>query len=227
MNLRLLPAVFAIAFTSGAQAQLLTWDLAGVNSPSTALATTIDGDLDISSGLNELSRTGVLQATANNSFNSNTWNITSTFDEADKYISFTLAPLTGYEMTLTSLQYVVNGSNTGPGTGRWGYSVNGGSFVLQDAFNLTFALPSSLGEWDFNDFTTDQSVEFRFWAFGSTAINSGSTVGNAGAVRVANIAGNDLVLNGSVSVIPEPSTVGLLGLAALGLATHVLRRRRR
>jgi hypothetical protein len=208
------------------QSQVIAFDVQGASSPATLLATTIDADLDASSSYNTLSRVGLGANAGANSFNSNTWNITNDFDEADKYISFTLAPVAGYEMTLTGLQYALNGSNSAPGLGRWGYSINNAPFILQDTFNLTQPAPTSLASWEFTAFTTEQSVEFRFWAFGETSIG-GTTAGNGGTIRVANISGNDLVLNGSVSVVPEPSTIGLLGLAGLGLAVHVIRRRRR
>lgn len=209
------------------QAQtLLTWDLSGVNSPATAPSTTTAANLDTTSGLNTLLKTGLGTVTANNSFNSNNWNLTDTFDESNKYISFTLQASSGYEATFESIQYVINGSPSGPGTGRWGYSINGGSFVLQDTFTIPNSLPGSLATWDFTDFTTDQDVEFRFWAYG-TVSTSGGTSAAAGSVRVANISGNDLVLNGSVAAIPEPSSLAFIGLVGMGFAGYVLRRRHR
>jgi hypothetical protein len=170
-----------------------------------------------------LGRTGVAWATAGNSFNSNnSWNLTNTFDETNNYISFTISPDAGYEITLTSLQFAMNGSNTAPAQGRWGYRIGTGSFNTFD-FTLANATPTSLTTWDFADFTTSQTVEFRFWAFGTTSI-SGGTSAAGGTVRIANITGNDLVLNGSVALIPEPSTYALIGL---GLAALVFLRRRK
>lgn len=230
MNMKkLLTAVgIASAMSVGiAQAQtLLTWDLSGAVAAPTLPSTTTAANLDTTSGLNELSRTGAVQAAGANAFASNTWNLTDTFIESDKYISFTLEASSGYEATFTSLQYAINGSNTAPNTGRWGYSIDGGAFVLQDPFTITFALPGSLATWDFADFTTDKDVEFRFWAYGSTSITNGTSA-TTGSVRVGNITGDDLVLNGSVAAIPEPSSLAFIGLAGMGLAGYVLRRRHR
>jgi len=212
--------IFALSVVS--YAQLLSWEMSGVNTADPLVANSIAGDLQVGVGLNTLSRVGVVYASAANSYNSNTWNATDVFNEADQYLSFTLQASPGFELNLESLTYNINGSNTGPGTGRWGYSVGGGAFVLQDPFANQFTLASST--WDFADFSTDQSVEFRFWAYGLTSIGGGNT-GAGGTTRIGNLAGADLVLNGAV--VPEPSTVALLGLAGFGLAAHVIRRRRR
>lgn len=214
-------------FVSAAQAQtLLTWDLSGDNSPATLPAEGVAANLDTTSGLNTLARTGLTLTTANNSFNSNNWNTTATFDEANKYISFTLLASSGFEASFTSLQYVVNGSNQAPNAGRWGYKIGTGSFTLQDPFAMTFALPGSAATWDFADFTTTETVEFRFWVYGNVSITNGVSAAG-GSARIGNIAGNDLVVNGSVAAVPEPSSLALVGLAGIGFAGYVVRRRRR
>jgi hypothetical protein len=199
-------------------ANVLGWDLAGDNSPTTKAAEVIDTNLNPSVTYNTLSRTGLTLTTANNSFNSNNWNISNTFDQTSKYISFSLLPKSGYEMTLESLSYVMNGSNTAPGTGRWGFRIGTSeSFTLQNTFAMAFALPSSSAVWDFTDFTTSDVVEFRFWVYGASSINGGVSA-STGSVRIGNITGNDLVLNGSVTAVPEPSVSSLLLGGLFGLA---------
>lgn len=219
----LLALIFIFISSRGLHAAtLLGWDISGDNSPATTTADIVESNLDLTAGLNTLTRTGLTLTSANNSFNSNNWNITNTFDENNKYLSFSLLPSSGYKLTIESLSYVVNGSNTAPGTGRWGFRVgNSGSFTLQNTFAMTFALPTSAAIWDFADFEATESVEFRFWVYGTSSINL-STSATGGAARIGNIAGNDLVLNGSVTVIPEPSAsmlvlAGLFGVAGIRL----------
>jgi hypothetical protein len=186
-------------------------------------ANTIAENITLLSGLN---RVGLGASSSANAFGSNGWNITDTFNEADKYIAFSLSVDPGYMVTLTELSWTrLNASNTAPGTGRWGYSINGGSFVLQDTFAITFA--NAAGVWDSLDIVdATGSIEFRFWAFGTTSVNGGSSAG-AGGVTYRNIAGEDLVLNGSVALVPEPSTYALLALSGLALAGYAARRRQR
>ena len=204
---------------------ILGWEIQGEGATvvTTSYADTVISDVLTGSAYNGLTRTGLTGANAGNSYNSSGWNISNVHSQGNDYIGFQLAPDAGFELTLTTLQYVMNGSNTGPNNGRWGYSVGGGAFTLQDPFTITFALPGSLATWDFADIQTTDSVEFRFWAYGATSIN-GVVSQSGGTARVGNIAGNDLVLNGTVAVVPEPGSLAMMGLGALGLWAFARRR---
>jgi hypothetical protein len=211
---------------AGINGQILSWNMLGVAGNSTTVtAQSIASNLETTSGLNRLSRAGLNAAPLSNAFNSNNWNVTSTFDESNKYISFSLTPISGFQITATNLSYAINGTTTAPNTGRWGYKVGSASFVLQDPFSLANPAPS-LTTWSFTEFTTTETVEFRFWAFSGTNIAGTGTPASGGAVRVPNITGDDLVLNGSVTAVPEPSTIAFLGFASLGLCFFLWRRRR-
>lgn len=222
-----LTAVLILA-AAQASAQVLAWDVQGSGTPfSTLGATTIAANLDTTAGLNLLTRTTVTGSSAGNSFASLNWNITSTFDETVNYIGFMLTPASGFELNLTSLDYAINGSNTAPNNGRWGYKIGAGSFVFDTDFTMLQPAQTAFhvsSPWDFTDFTTASTVEFRFWVYGTTPIGTGAASATSGSARIANITGNDLVLNGSVTAVPEPSTISLIGLGVLGVLAFARRR---
>jgi PEP-CTERM motif-containing protein len=220
-------AIVAVATVATRAQSVIAWDVSGDSSPATLTADGgIDPNLVTTTGFNTLSRVTLGDNAGANSYNSNNWNITNTFSQSTNYITFTLQPQSGFQVNLTSLDYAINGSNTAPGMGQWGYSTDGGvTFTLQSTFALTNPQPSALATWNFTDFSSTSAVEFRFWAFGATSINGG-TATTSGTVRVANIAGNDLVLNGSVvSAIPEPTTIGLISLGLVGVVAFARRRK--
>ncbi len=204
------------ALTSG---QLVGFDVQGNN--GTSPTPTVDPS--VTSTI--LSRTTVLSSSAANSFSSNNWNTTNTLNTTTNYISFSVTAGSS-AVTFGSLQFAINGSNTAPNQGQWAYTLNGGtSFTLGTtadggAFTTKFAAPTSLSGWDFTDFTlaAGATVQFRFYDYGATSIN-GIASAASGTVRIANITGNDLIVNDSTVVIPEPTTVwtalGLVGVAGL------------
>lgn len=203
---------------------ILAWDMGGVTSPATLTSTNIAANVDTSAGRNTLSRpAGLLNPATANSFAGNTWNLTDTFNQSTQYFSFTVAPAAGYELTITSLQFAVCGSASAPNNGQWGYSINGGSFVMQTAFTLTGT--PSLQQWDFTDFTTTDSVEFRFWGYGAGNIGAGGASSAAGSIRIQSVAGNDLILNGFVTAVPEPGSLAMMSVGLAGMWAFSRRRK--
>lgn len=203
---------------------MLGFDLAGTTAEPWPAAT-VAANLSTGSGTNELIRVGLGTAASANAYGSNGWNLTDVFDNSGDYVSFTLAPAAGFQLTLTDISWSrVNGSNTAPGNGRWGYSIGGGAWTYETDFALTYANAS--GSWDFTDISgTTLPVEFRFWAWGATSI-SGGVSATSGSVSFRNsVAGDDIILNGSIVAIPEPGVLTLMSLGGLVAVLRFARRR--
>jgi len=147
------------------------------------------------------------------SYSANVWNV-------NDYWQFTTTTL-GY--TGINVAWDQAGSNTGPGSfGLW-YSVNGGAYVQLggnyavplSTWNTTTAGPASESfaepgtAWD-----GATTLSFRLIDMSSTSVNN-TTVAAGGTDRVDNF---------TVSAIPEPSTVLLVGLGLAG-ALAAMRRR--
>ena len=193
-------SVVILAASKSSAQTIAAWDVAGHGTPFDATLVAGTSDLNLSA-VPSLGRVGVLGNSAGNSFGSTNWNNTASFDQNNSYISFTVTPTGGYQLNLADLRYSVNGSNTLPNQGQWGYSDGGASFVLQSAFGIPFG-GGALATWNFADFSTVNSVEFRFWAWGTTSINGAATSLIGGSGRIFDTTGNDLVLDGTTSAIP-------------------------
>lgn len=219
---KILGLALVVSLIAASRADVIVgFDMAGTTTDPLA-ANTVAANITVNSGL---TRVGLGASSAANNFGSNGWNITDTFNNADDYISFSLTPVGGNQMTLTDISWNrINASSTGPNNGRWGYSIGGGSWVYQTDFAITTA--NAAGSWDFADIVNEtQGVEFRFWAYGATSAGGGASAATGSSNFRNGAAGDDLVLNGTVSVVPEPSVMALLSLGGFSLLRFSRRRK--
>lgn len=133
---------------------------------------------------------------------------------ATDYISFTVTPSAGFEATYESLSLFV-GTNSGDvelSLRSWDGATETtlGNFSFVDTNSGGTNDPIIAHSFNFTDFTSSSATEFRLYAWGAVDENRG--------VRL-----DDVVLNGTVTLIPEPGSLALLGLGGLLIA----RRRRR
>ncbi|YCM42927.1 PEP-CTERM sorting domain-containing protein [Verrucomicrobiaceae bacterium 227] len=140
---------------------------------------------------------------------------------ATNYVSFTVAPTVGYEMTYESLSLFAgtNGMNDEVffELRAWdGVSETSLGVKSHTATNPGFSAnaPVESYSFDFSDFTSPSDTEFRLYGWG---VDTPGAAPQNGGIRF-----DDIVLNGSSALVPEPSSAALLGLASLAL----LRRRR-
>ncbi len=140
---------------------------------------------------------------------------TNNFATTPNAFNFSVTVAPGFMLDLDSFSVFTRASNTGPGTST--LSIGGttvGTFANPTAFAADpTSLPLSL---------TGLTGTVNFSLAGSApAANATSTFSNTGTLRLDN-----LVVGGTVSPvggsIPEPASIGLLGLAGLTL----VRRRR-
>lgn len=226
MNARcqLLRILAALALNCAAQGQIAVWEIAGANAtvtnpqPATSVATFIaSSSLALGSG--------TTAASAADTFGGSGFNTTSlaaAISGAD-YISFTLTPTAGYSLSISSISLTTgvssavanfHGELLSSATGFTAAdSLHSYSFATTSAPIQTIAL-SGISVFQ----NLPGGIEFRLYGWRDTSGTS--------TFRMRNLAGNDLVINGAVTAIPEPSTcAAVIGVAAL--AGEFMRRRRR
>ncbi len=208
---------------------LLGWNTAGnLGTETTEASTTNLG------GINAASLTlgsGVTAAANGNRFGGSGWFNTgdsspSTIANAisgDDFIQFIVSPTAGNQFTATSFDFIWDRSGTGPSSVALFSSVDSFTNSLGTLTGLTSGGAStttlrSISISGISDIST--STTFRLYGFGATA-----TGGTGGFDTATGSTVNNVILNGSVSAVPEPTSMVLVGL--MGVAGVAVRARRR
>lgn len=202
---KLMIALAIVALASVAQAELLaTWTMAAGGSASATENGTVNMD-QVTFG--DLTRTGLnIASTAAGTFASNGFG-----DAGPNYISFLVTLNAGYQITGATLNSTsINGSNTGPGTVQW--QLNG-----SDVGASLTRTSSAVNAWNASIGTIGSGANTLAIVQVGTANVTGGATSTGGSFRIQN-----LTMSGDVTSVPEPATMGLLGLGALAM---VLRRK--
>jgi hypothetical protein len=133
-----------------------------------------------------------------------------------KYYSFTVTPDTGYTLNLTQLDFFISRNANGPDAWQVRSSVDGFSSALGSGTGIYQGSPGA-GPWtettSLFSLQNASAVEFRIYGYEATGTGGGN-------LRV-----DDVILTGeTLPIMPEPSTLILLGTACL--MTLMLKRKR-
>lgn len=205
---------------------IISWDTTGLTdygpSPWTGTSN-LDANLTLSLGLSRGSGldTGGTAAADIWGGRGMTTNDLNDAIAAGDFAIFTVQSETGYWVSFSSLDNNMRRSSTAADQFQWQYQIGSGSWLNAGgswSYTGTQTNGASQPQIDLSAISALQNVtapvSFRLVGWG------GASTGTWGFGRLS---GNDLVVSGSVSLIPEPSAVLFLGV---GLGVLLARRRR-
>ena len=150
-----------------------------------------------------LSRSTITCTTANNVANSTTLNVTSSVNTSS-YLEFSVTANAGYQLNLTSMSFLRQGSASAPNQLDVRYSTNG--FTSNTAWGAAPVTPTAgtVATWDFTDFSTAAggTVTFRIYPYGTTRCDLTTPAVATGTFRV-----DDVTINGTVTATTPTITL--------------------
>lgn len=214
---------FLLVSGTAAFGQLVAWEITGANAavtnpqPAGSLAAQVaGGSLTLGSGVSASNTTDFFSA---NGFN--TTSLAAAISGGD-YLSFTITPAAGYALNISSVSFnsgvssAVTNFNASLLSSATGFNPAGTlhsySFATTTPPTQSITLSGTAALQNVTG-----ALEFRLYGWRDSAGTS--------TFRLRTLSGNDLVVTGSVSAIPEPGTYAVL-LGAAALAGAVIRRRR-
>lgn len=191
----------------------------------------------VATGVNGTSPSGVLSrgagaalpgSTGSNNFGASGFTATTLADAIsnDDFFSFSITAAAGYELSLSSIEWNMQITTSGPTSGALFSSATG--FTEGNDIS-SYAITTAEGGGDqtisLTDITALQSitgtVEFRIYGWGGGA-------GTTDKFRFRNLGSGDLLIAGTVSAapLPEPAAASLLAGVAVLTGAIATRRRR-
>lgn len=216
MNLKLIisSTLAGLLIANPLWAQLAVWEVAGTSAfISNPLPATTVG-VNINSASLALGG-GLIASSSADTFGGSNFDATSLSSAISNgdYISITITPASGYKLSISSI-----GFNSGVSTATTNFNVsllsNATGLTATDALH-TYSFSSASAPAQSITLTSSQAlqnysstIEFRLYGWRDASGTS--------TFRIRNLSGSDLVINGTVNAIPEPSTyAALVGMLAL------------
>ena len=182
--------------------QITAWEMNGLAGNEATLNTTTQGpNLNICT----LSRgSGINASSLANTFSSNNFTVggtqASSITNSD-YLQFEISTISGYKVSLSTLDINFRRSSTGPDNFIWRYSLDGTNFTdIETPFlysgtatNGTAQVQIDLSTIPALQNVFNTTITFRLYAWGAT--------GSTGSFAIGRLAGNDLEINGLVEAL--------------------------
>ncbi|MBX2933818.1 MAG: hypothetical protein KF825_06210, partial [Ferruginibacter sp.] len=200
--------VFLFAgFITTIQAQIAAWEFNGnAGNEATVTATTLNANLlatVVSRGA------GITASTLGNAFSSDNFTASGTFTDAvtnNKYIEFTIAANSTYQVSLSTLDANFRRSDTGPNAFQWQYSLDGFATAgvnIGTVINYTSTATDGTAQTQINlsSISALQNVVYptvitiRLYGWGASS--------TGGTFALGRLAGNDLAIGGTVVLGPS------------------------
>ncbi|MFI1744912.1 T9SS type A sorting domain-containing protein [Thalassobellus sediminis] len=197
-----------ISIVSFGFGQIVAWEMdTNIGNEPTVNATTNDANLNSSA----LSRgSGLTPHIQNNTFSSVGFTASGTQADAitnNDYLQFQVSTSSGYQVSLSTLDATFRRSNTGPDSFIWRYSTDGINFTdIGTPFSYTVNSGNGTNQTQINlstilalqNVVSGTTISFRLYGWGA---NSGT-----GTFAIGRLAGNDLSLDGVVTITPPCSS---------------------
>lgn len=133
-------------------------------------------------------------AACGDGFNSKAYSLsTGSFSTAYTAVEFTVTPASGYEVTITQMDFRLRRNNNGPKRMRFAYSINGGATWVDQGTDISVPFVNcntgSVFTWDMTDIVSTTPVTFRIYGWDA------NNVSGVGSERDGTLYGTVCALN--------------------------------